>query len=231
MRQGRAYDEGLFERGYFELGRIGGVRVRLHWTAPLGAFVFGRLAIVPGFWLGFLGLIGLHELGHAAMVRASGARVIATEVHGLGGQCRWTGEVSSLQRALIAWGGVFAQAVVLLAAMGAKALLGPPTSAFTWQLYVACTDTNIWLMLLNLMPIPPLDGAEAWRIVGILFPGKARHDPTRWITRRHGRGKARAAASKTAKSMQEHDARGEISPEAAPLVADLMAAARKKDGA
>jgi len=30
------------------------------------------------------------------------------------------------------------------------------------------TRTNFWLMAFNLVPFPPLDGAEAWKIVGQL---------------------------------------------------------------
>ena len=102
--------------GWLVLYRFRGGAVRLHFSIPLAAFVFGRFAFVPGFWLGFVVLVLGHELGHATMVRLVGARVGNIDVHGLGGSCSWYGSPSPIGRAWIAWGGVLAQAVMLLLA-------------------------------------------------------------------------------------------------------------------
>jgi Zn-dependent protease len=136
----------------------------LHWTLPLGAFAFGHGRIAPGFWLGFFLIIVLHEIGHALLVRRFGYRVTSIEVHGLGGVCRWQGDTTAMHRAQIAWGGVNAQALVFIVTVAATGLLGEPTDPFTSQLVRAFTVTNAWLIALNLLPIPPLDGAEAWKL-------------------------------------------------------------------
>ena len=39
-------------------------------------------------------------------------QIVSIDVHGLGGVCRWYGVPSPRWRAIIAWGGVLAQAVV-----------------------------------------------------------------------------------------------------------------------
>ena len=62
-----------FEQGHLVLGRLRGAPVRVHWSAPIGAFVLGRLRYVPWFWLAFLVLVMVHELGHALMVRGARA--------------------------------------------------------------------------------------------------------------------------------------------------------------
>jgi stage IV sporulation protein FB len=163
-----------FQGGYLTLGRWGAAPVRVHWTLPLGAFFFGHLQWVPGFWLGFFLVILIHEMGHAFVVLRQRARVLAIEVHGIGGVCRWTGDVSAVGRARIAWGGVQAQFFALLAALGARQLFGPPPSAFTAELLEAFTTTNILIIGLNLIPVPPLDGAEAWKLFALLRQQRAR---------------------------------------------------------
>jgi len=57
--------------------------------------------------------VTIHELGHAFLVRRRGLRALAIQIHGLGGVCQH--ESGSLyDNAIIAWGGVLAQALVLL---------------------------------------------------------------------------------------------------------------------
>jgi Zn-dependent protease len=166
----------MFSRGTLTLGRIAGAPIRIHWSAPVGALVFGQFQIVPGFWLAFLGLILAHELGHALVVRAVGGRVRDVLVTGLGGECAHDGVVDPARRALVAWGGVFAQLAVLLVAGTLRLVFGAPTSTFVADLAQACTTYNLMLMGINLIPVKPLDGYEAWRIFPIL--------KQRWASRR-----------------------------------------------
>ena len=52
--------------------------------------------------------------------------------------------------------------------------LGEPTASFWTQMADAFTRVNLWVMLVNLLPIPPLDGAEAWRLFGLLWARRKR---------------------------------------------------------
>jgi len=54
------------------------------------------------------------------------------------------------------------------AAPAHDAILGPPRTMFARETVEVFTRTNLWLMIINLLPFPPLDGAEAWKIVGEL---------------------------------------------------------------
>lgn len=155
----------MFESGYLRL-RLRGLPLRLHWSILVGALVFSRLRVAPVFWLGYVLLVLWHELGHALVVRACRQRVLSIEVTGLGGLCHWRGAATPTQRALIAWGGIFAQALLLAAALLTEAFAGPLTAPWQQELYHAFTEVNVWLMLINLLPVAPLDGAEAWA----LFP-------------------------------------------------------------
>ena len=168
----------MFSKGYLTIGRFGGARIRVHWSTPIGMLVFtGFLRdprFAPGAWIGFLLVVLIHELGHAVAVALSRQRVIAVDAYALGGLCHWDGCPSPMQRAMIAWGGVIAQAVLALGTLLTLALLGQPSRVFTADLANAFLDANLWMILVNLVPVPPLDGAEAWRIVPILAARRRR---------------------------------------------------------
>ncbi|MEZ4299924.1 MAG: hypothetical protein R3B70_33560 [Polyangiaceae bacterium] len=154
------------ENGYFRIGRFGGAPVRIHWSAPLGAFFFGGFRFAPAAWGAFILIILIHELGHAALVRRFRLEVSRVDVHGIGGVCCWHGYPTPMQRALIAWGGVFGQAVLLAIAFPLLFVLPPTTPDWAMDIVHACTRTNLYLMAINLLPVPGFDGAEAWKIFG-----------------------------------------------------------------
>lgn len=156
----------MFGSGYVTLFRWRGARVRLHWSIALGALIFGGFRFDPGFIVGFVLLVLLHEIGHALLVWRYGHRVRAIEVTGLGGACSWSGNATPFEEAAIAWGGVLAQGALFAATYAVIRFVAPPTTAFTYSLVEAFTGTNLWLIAVNLMPIPPLDGVKAWKILG-----------------------------------------------------------------
>lgn len=158
----------MFSKGYLRIGRFGAARILVHWSTPLGLLFFTRFRWAPGAWLGMALLILIHELGHAVAVRLSRQRVISAEINAFGGLCWWDGYPTPTQRAMIAWGGVIAQAAAGALVLIGAALVRPPGSAFERDLIDVFGMANLWMILLNLLPIPPLDGAEAWRIVPIL---------------------------------------------------------------
>ncbi len=159
----------VFENGYLTVGSIRGTPIRFHWSMALGAFFFGGFQFAPAFWLAFVLLVLVHELGHAFLVQRLGHVPLGIEVTGFGGLCRWDGRRSTeLHRTIIAWGGVLAQGLLLIATYVYAAVSGPPTSIAEHQIVSAFTRTNIQLILLNLLPFPPLDGAQAWQILTYL---------------------------------------------------------------
>lgn len=157
----------LFEGGYFTIARVRRAPVRIHWSAPLGALLMTGFAFVPGFWVGFFVVIILHELGHALLVRKLRFQVASVDVHALGGVCRWYGQASEKEHAIIAWGGVLAQSALLVVAIAVRMFV-PVTSAFLAELLDACIRWNAIIAGLNLIPIPPFDGANAWKILRYL---------------------------------------------------------------
>lgn len=197
--------------GYLTLGRWAGAPVRAHWSLPVGAFFFGGGRVVPGFWAGFFLIVLIHEIGHALVVRRSRCQVVSIDVHGLGGVCRWAGDPTAIQRAKIAWGGVNAQMVALLFASLALFVLGRPEDPFGAQLAHAFTIGNVWLIAINLIPVPPLDGAEAWRLPKLLWNRRR----SRVLVRAHAVVPARAAIERELAALDASDRKASPGAQAA----------------
>ncbi len=166
----------MFETGYLKIATLKGAPVRIHWSVALGALMFTGFRFAPAAWLGFVLLVLAHELGHAALVLRYRLEVVGIDVHGFGGVCRWQGVSSAWQRAVIAWGGVLAQLVLLAATEAIVLATGGPTSPFAAELVAVFTATNLWLLLINLIPVPPLDGASAWTIFRAWREGRGARD-------------------------------------------------------
>jgi stage IV sporulation protein FB len=159
-----------FANGYLEVGRIRGATIRIHWTMPLGCWLLTRFAFVPVAWLCIALLIFLHELGHAVVVWACHRRVTGIDLLPVGGLCRWEGQpVTPLQRACIAFGGAWAQMVLLAAVMLITLVAGRPEQSWSHQAYQVFVSTNLFIMGFNLLPLAPLDGAEAWQVFPLGF--------------------------------------------------------------
>jgi hypothetical protein len=156
------------DKGFYRVARPFGVALLAHWSLPLGALLAGGLDFRPLAWLAFVLLVLIHDAGHALMVRWTGNRAVAWELTGFGGVCRWRGGASPAKRALIAWGGILAQALVALTTWIGTSIFGAPTTPWGATIVSTLIETNLWVMALNLLPIPPLDGAIAWGLFGHL---------------------------------------------------------------
>lgn len=158
----------MLQDGYLRVARPAGVEVRLHWSVVVGALLSARLRLEPVLWLGFLGVLFTHELGHALAVKSLGSPLVGIDVSGFGGSCRWRGNSGLVERAWVAWGGVIAQAIVLGVVFALCAGLGVANSGLGEQLRYSFVEVNLVVLVLNLLPVAPLDGALAWRLFAAL---------------------------------------------------------------
>lgn len=129
--------------------------LRLHWSLLLGAALFCALQPRPLLLAGYAAVLLAHVLGHALSVLGTPARVDGVMLHALGGELLGAGDVSPVRRSVMALCGVLAQAALL-----ALALLVPMSG----DLHDAFTRRNGVLLLMNLIPVRPLDGALAWKL-------------------------------------------------------------------
>lgn len=179
--------------GYFRVGRLSGVELRLHWSVPVGAVVFGALEIAPVVWLAYLLVIAVHELGHALIIESLGFQLIGADATGYGGQCRFRGSADALEHGVIAWGGVLAQLLLLAASTLVRWSAGPLSSRVALDVLHTFIEVNLWVVAINLLPFSPLDGARGWRVFGALrergwtLSKLALYPLWRWAARRRRR--------------------------------------------
>jgi stage IV sporulation protein FB len=173
------------------IGRYGAAPISVHWSALL-AFPFAWVASgsvlggVSGF-IAYVTLILVHELGHAVVATANGLRVFSLQALCVHGECAYESGRTPLSDVAVAWGGVAAQFLLfLLAWVLAKATafaageipLAIQPAFFVW------VPINLLIIFVNLLPIPPLDGAKAWRAIPLLWRRLSRRSPGSPVSRR-----------------------------------------------
>ncbi|MFJ9845962.1 site-2 protease family protein [Kitasatospora sp. NPDC101155] len=166
--------------GSVRLGRIFGIPLRIHWSAPvlivfLGVGLAGQTlpVWVPGrsaATYGFAGLVGallltvsllLHETAHAVTARRAGIRVDDMTVFALGGVTRMGRPPSPRLQFAVAGIGPLTSLVLggLSLATGLGALhtvnWAMPSAVLLWTGW-----TNLLLGVFNLLPAAPLDGGR-----------------------------------------------------------------------
>lgn len=162
-------------RGSWWLGKWRGIPIALHWTVLLGLpwFLYQTRSVTGTLvaFAAFLFLLLAHELGHAVVAVWRGVGVAHIQLLFLHGRCAIDQPDYEEDDVLIAWGGVAAQFVVLVIALAVNFLL-PTVSpvAYFWAAPALSVliETNILIMIFNLIPLAPFDGAVAWRALPLL---------------------------------------------------------------
>jgi Zn-dependent protease len=174
-------------RTSWQLMKWRGVPVVLSWTVLLGLPWF--LYLTKSFYgmaisfVAFFLLLLVHELGHAAMAKWRKVPVLEIELYILHGLCRYEQPDREVDDIWIAWGGVAAQGVLLLVAFGVNHLLLEYAFIYYLQIWWVAEifiSTNLILIVMNLIPVPPLDGAKAWRVVPRLWARVPMPSLKRW---------------------------------------------------
>ncbi|MCB9609349.1 MAG: hypothetical protein H6716_22340 [Polyangiaceae bacterium] len=143
--------------------------VYVHFTLPLIACVAGGFAFRPYMWLGTLVVVVIHELGHIVLLRRYRLPVLALNLHGAGGEAHTSDWITPWQRCVVAWGGVLAQLSVFFVLGGLARLKLLPHTVKEHDLYDALVGANLLIALVNLLPFPGLDGAEAWKLPRFMY--------------------------------------------------------------
>ena len=163
------------------LGRIAGIPLWVHWSAPIGVVLLGQLValtvlppLVPGldanvYWLagglaalGAVGSVLAHEVAHAIIARRTGLGVQRITLSLRGGMSelaqRPSGPGTEIRIALIGpvtslgLAGLFGAATVMAGNLGAPAVV---LATLSWLARI-----NVLLGVYNLLPETPLDGSH-----------------------------------------------------------------------
>ena len=119
--------------------------------------------------LSYLGVIFVHEVGHAFVANRVGLSVTRIDIAWFHGCCHYVTSRYEWHEVIVSWGGVIAQ-------LGVAALvltLGALGVAEHWQYFgpilVFLGYINLMIAGFNSLPSSGLDGATMWRIVPLWF--------------------------------------------------------------
>ena len=166
----------LDSHGYLRVPGVRLLHARLH--VHVSALVLAAVLLVTGFGqpshalvsVGcYFGVILLHELGHAAMARRLGYAAPAIWLSFLHGACEHDAAETRRDDALIAWGGVLAQLAVAVPLLALAQLHVFDASPLGRIVVVGFGLASLLLVVFNLLPVRPFDGARAWPLLAILL--------------------------------------------------------------
>ncbi|HEX4333250.1 MAG TPA: hypothetical protein VH040_13995 [Usitatibacter sp.] len=159
------------DENYWQLGRWGRIPVAMHWTVLL-AFAWMYLVFwsVPATLVGAVALffvMVVHELGHVAVLRRRKVSIDNITFFGIHGTTSHGYAAPGVEIA-VAWAGVAAQAVLLMATLALGAFVdfsSVPLLGWAWGVtYLVWTRLNVFVMVIALLPLGPFDGRVAWSV-------------------------------------------------------------------
>jgi stage IV sporulation protein FB len=156
------------------VAQVCGVDVYLHWSIlAIGILIVLGAARRPATTLiglaAWLGLLIIHESGHLIMARRRGCQAFSMALYPIFGLASFERPDARLDRALIAWGGVLAQAVVAVPLVLYVALFGYTRFEALNAVLVIQGGYSLLSAAFNLLPVHPLDGSLAWDIIPAWF--------------------------------------------------------------
>lgn len=150
--------------------RIRGATLYVHWSVLAVTAVLTLAAIEDALSTlfliaAYLGLLLLHEYGHLLAAHRVRSRVTSIELYPFHGITRFDAPWTHLETCVVAWGGVLAQAAVAAPLILWAQIVGfTPFGPINAVMVVFGYYSGL-MVVLNLLPVPGLDGATAWRIV------------------------------------------------------------------
>ena len=158
----------------WSLGTWARVPVQMHWTVLL-AFAWMYLIFmdvvlmllsIPFVFL----ILAVHELGHVVMLRRRRIAVTGVSLWGIHGETSYNEYAAKAGDVVaVAWGGVLAQLLLMLAALAITSFVPFAAIPFGAELatvmFVVLVKLNIFLMIVALLPIGPFDGHAAWQVI------------------------------------------------------------------
>jgi Zn-dependent protease len=152
---------------YIRIGHYHGAPIYFHWSAvALGVFILVMTTL--GAWnilaLGasFFTILIVHELGHALIAEHFKREVVDIKIYIMIGLTTYQYYDDPYEESAIAWGGPVAQMALFLPAVLWSSLVGYSSSDIFNDVIVMFSYWNALLIILNLIPLSPLDGKKAW---------------------------------------------------------------------
>lgn len=153
-----------------EVLRIRGVPVYVHWSVFLIAalILFNVIRYPTTSLLGstaYLSVLLIHETGHLIAAQRRHCDVLSIKLYPIFGVTRFEVPWSKFDHCVIAWGGVLTQFTIALPIIVIVSIFGYTRFDAINVVLALLGFFSLGVAIVNLLPIPPLDGAIAWAII------------------------------------------------------------------
>jgi Zn-dependent protease len=115
-----------------------------------------------------LGIITLHEFGHAFAAHRLGYTVESIWINFIHGRCEFEASEFEWDHVRIAWAGVLAQFAVAIPVLVVASIFRAQDFGYLGPAVIFLGYVNLFIAFLNLAPVAGLDGQVAWRVVPLL---------------------------------------------------------------
>jgi stage IV sporulation protein FB len=148
--------------------------VYAHWSVLLvGAYILFRAIDQPReafvVLVCYFGVMLIHECGHLILAHRKGCKVRSIQLYAIYGITLFDEPWSRRDLSEIAWGGVLAQASVAIPIYVWVAIFGFTRYGLVNIAFVMLGFFSLFIAALNLIPIAPLDGKNAWYLFYIIY--------------------------------------------------------------
>jgi len=157
-------------KAFSEVMEINRVKVYVHWSviALSALFLIGaieRPREILAALISYYGVILLHECGHMVAAQRKRCHVNWIRLYPILGLVSYDQPYSKYDQAVIAWGGIVAQSLIAIPIVIYLSIFGY-TRFVTLNVALGIWGyMSVEMILFNLVPVPPLDGATAWQII------------------------------------------------------------------
>lgn len=167
-------------RKLFEVMEIRRVKVFVHWSVLLiGAIILIGAVNEPLLsfvvLISYYGVILIHECGHMVAAQRKGCAVWSIELYPIWGITRFDMPYSQRDHCIIAWSGVIAQALIGIPLVVWVEMFGYTPYQPVNAALAILGFFSVSIAAFNLLPVKPLDGAIAWRLLPMLLRRSSTH--------------------------------------------------------
>ena len=158
--------------------KIRGVDTYVHWTVFLiaGIILAGVLhhpiLSIVGL-VSYVSVILVHEIGHLVAAQRLGCNVYAIKLYPFFGITTFQTPWSRFDHCVIAWSGVIAQAIIAVPLVLWVSVFGYTRLEAINAIFAILGYFSLGIVIVNLLPIPPFDGAIAWGLLTALRERRA----------------------------------------------------------
>ena len=164
-----------FKKIYHLNKKIYGIDIFIHWTyfIPTVIVLFFSLKDINVLPLLFTHtfLLLAHELGHGFFARKYDCEVDYIEIGAIHGLCSYRphSTITPWEISVISWGGIIFQIILGLPFAIYFVIFGNTSFALFNIFILYFFFINLAIIMFNLIPIDPLDGRKAWKIIPIVY--------------------------------------------------------------